>query len=238
MKKTILITGANSDLAFNTINSLAKSNFLILVSSNTKELKKKFKKKNSLIIQTKNYDYEKIINILIKKKIDINVIIHLNGMQIFNSINNIKKETFEKIFNANCYTFLETLKITKYPALSKNLFSIVTISSVASSKGNKGISLYSSSKSALDNMVKSAALELSKKKIRVNSIVLGHINKGMGNKVSKFLNSNQIEYLKEQHPLGFGNTKDLYNSINFLIDKHKSRWITGTNLIVDGGYLI
>lgn len=238
MKKTILITAANSDLAFNSIKSLSKNNFLILVSSNTKNLKENFKGKNYLIIQTKNYQYEKIIKILNKKKIYLNAIVHFNGMQVFNSVNNIKKEIFEKIFIANCYTFLEILKITKNPELIKNLYSIVTISSVASSKGNKGISLYSSSKSALDNIVKSAALELSKKKIRVNSIVLGHINKGMGNRVSKFLNSDQIEHLKEQHPLGFGDSKDLYNSINFLIDKHKSRWITGTNLIVDGGYLI
>ena len=43
------------------------------------------------------------------------------------------------------------LKITKNPELIKNLYSIVTISSVASSKGNKGISLYSSSKWVLSN---------------------------------------------------------------------------------------
>ena len=61
MKKTILITAANSDLAFNSIKSLSKNNFLILVSSNTKNLKENFKGKNYLIIQTKNYQYEKII---------------------------------------------------------------------------------------------------------------------------------------------------------------------------------
>lgn len=238
MKKNILITGANSDLAFNSIKSLSKNNFMILVSSNTKDLKKKIKGKNSLIIQTKNYEFKKIIDILKKKKIDLNAIIHFNGMQVFSSVNNINKETFEKIYNANCYTFLETLKITKNPELIKNLYSIVTVSSVASAKGNKGISLYSSSKSALDNIVKSAALELCEKKIRVNSIMLGHINKGMGKETSKFLNSEQIEYLKSKHPLGFGSPKDLYYLINFLINKHQSRWITGTNLILDGGYLI
>ncbi len=87
-------------------------------------------------------------------------------------------------------------------------------------------------------MVKSAAIELSKRKIRVNSIVLGHINKGMGKKVKNFLNSEQLKELENRHPLGFGEDKDLFNCLNFLIDKNKSKWITGTNLVLDGGYLI
>ena len=113
-----------------------------------------------------------------------------------------------------------------------------TISSVSSLHGNKGISLYAASKAALNSVVKSAALELSTRKIRVNSIVLGHINKGMGAKVNKFLNHQQIKDLENKHPLGFGEDVDLFNCIDFLIDKNKSKWITGTNLVLDGGYLI
>ncbi len=238
MKKTILISGANSELASSCIKFLLKKNNLILISSNSKILKKKINNKKCLIINTKNYEFKPIIKILIKKKINLDSVIHFNGMQAFNSTNNVERDVFEKVFQANCYSFLETLKITKFPIISKNLNSIVTISSVASLKGSKGISIYSASKSALNNIVKSAALEMSKKNIRVNSIILGHIDKGMGSKVSKFLNKEQIALLKDQHPLGFGSEKDLLNAINFLLDKNKSRWITGTNFIVDGGYLI
>lgn len=240
MKKTILITGANSELAYGCIKFFIKKNNLILISSNTKNLKKKigYNDKNCLIIKTKNYEFDPIIKVLIKNKVEIDSIIHFNGMQFFNSVNNVERDIFEKIFRANCYSFLETLKISKFPTISKKLNSIVTISSVASLKTNKGISLYSASKSALNNMVKFAALEMSKKNIRVNCIILGHINKGMGGKVSKFLNDKQISLLRAQHPLGFGSDKDLLNAIIFLLDKNKSRWITGTNFIVDGGYLI
>ena len=57
-------------------------------------------------------------------------------------------------------------------------------------------------------------------------------------KTTNFLNEHQIKFLEEKHPLGFGNAEDLFHSIDFLIDSKKSRWITGTNFILDGGYLI
>ena len=125
---------------------------------------------------------------------------HFNGIHNFNLIQNVPKNLFENFFNSNCYSFLNLLKITKNQNISKKLHSIVTISSVSSFHGNKGISLYSASKAALNNIVKSAALELSSKKIRVNSIVLGHINKGMGAKVNKFLNDQQIKDLEKKTP--------------------------------------
>ena len=39
----------------------------------------------------------------------------------------------------------------------------------------------------------------------------------------------------ESHPLGLGNFNDINNSVNFLLS-NDSRWITGHNLIIDGGY--
>ena len=141
------------------------------------------------------------------------------------------------MYEVNCFSFIDIVKLMTNSNLSSNLKSIVTISSVASMSGNKGISLYSASKSSLNNIVRSFALELSGKKIRVNSIVLGHINLGMGKKTTKILNKEQMKNLENKHPLGFGKAEDLTNSIEFLIDSKKSRWITGVNFILDGGYL-
>ena len=65
---------------------------------------------------------------------------------------------------------------------------------------------------------------------------MGHINVGMGMQVKNFLNEKQLKNLEQKHLLGFGDVKDLVQSIKFLIDKKKSRWITGTNFYLDGGY--
>ena len=238
MKYTTLISGSNSELAFDTIRQLSKKNKLVLITSDKKKLIKKIKSLKILIIQQNSEKIEDINAYLEKKKIKINSIIHFNGVHGFDNIQNISKDKFDFFFNANCYSFLSLIKLTKNLKIYNKLHSVVSVSSVSSLNGNKGISLYSSSKSALNNLIKSAALELSRKKIRVNSIVLGHIDKGMGKKATKFLNTEQLKKLENRHPLGFGEDKDLFNAIDFLIDKNKSKWITGTNLVVDGGYLI
>ena len=41
--------------------------------------------------------------------------------------------------------------------------------------------------------------------------------------------------INKKHPLGIGTYIEIINSIKFLLSEN-SRWITGTNLIVDGGY--
>ena len=78
---------------------------------------------------------------------------------------------------------------------------------------------------------------ISRKNIRVNNIILGHIEKGMGKKTQNYLNEKQLQELKNSHPLGFGKVEDLFYTLDFLLDSKKSRWITGSELVLDGGCL-
>ena len=39
-----------------------------------------------------------------------------------------------------------------------------------------------------------------------------------------------------KHALGFGSHRDVLNAVKFLVS-NESKWITGTELVVDGGYL-
>ena len=105
---------------------------------------------------------------------------HFNGLHNFKTLKSVeKKKIFNQTFEVNCLTFIKLIKLAYY---FDKINSILSISSVSSKNGNKGISLYSSSKAALNNLVKSASLELAKKNVRVNTIILGHIEKGMGKK--------------------------------------------------------
>ena len=82
------------------------------------------------------------------------------------------------------------INLIKFFSRHENLIevksSIINISSVSSLRGNKSISLYSSSKGATNNLVKSYALELSNKGVRVNSIILGHFDHGMSKETKNF----------------------------------------------------
>jgi short-subunit dehydrogenase len=187
MKKTILIAGANSELAVSIVDKLEKKFQLVLLY---RDKIKRLPKKNKKIIYIK-VDYfrnfqDALIKKLKQKKLSISSIIHFNGTHKFSTINSLSINDFKEVYDINCLTFIQLVKLAKAQYCFKELESILTISSVSSFKGNKAISLYSSSKAALNNLVKSFALELSKKKIRVNSIVLGHIEKGMGKKPNFF----------------------------------------------------
>lgn len=103
--------------------------------------------------------------------------------------------------------------------------------------GASGKSVYSASKSSLNGLVRSAALELSSRKIRVNAISPGLTLTEMGNALlDRMSNSDQDKLLKE-YPLGFGKSEYITDLILFLLSD-KSIWITGQNLIIDGGYTI
>ena len=239
MKNYILLVGATSELAGSLIKKLSIKNNLILLSRKNLGKTNFYKNKNQIYFK---YDgsqetKRKLVNFIKKKSINVSSIVHFSGLHSFSPIKDISLKEFRKMHEINCFSFIDIVKLMTSDNLSANLRSIVTISSVASMSGNKGISLYSASKSSLNNIVRSFALELSGKKIRVNSIVLGHINLGMGEKITKFLNKKQMKDLENKHPLGFGKAEDLTNSIEFLIDSKKSRWITGVNFILDGGYL-
>ena len=95
---------------------------------------------------------------------------------------------------------------------------------------------YSSSKGALISGVKSIALELALKKVRVNCISPGQIKstRMTENIFNKFSKEEKVKRI-EIYPLGLGKPEDIANACAFLLSD-ASRWITGTNLIVDGGY--
>ena len=99
--------------------------------------------------------------------------------------------------------------------------SIVNLSSVAGLQGGAGVSCYNASKGAVRLFTKGAALELAPMKIRVNSVHTG------GNAMR--------DQLSQMHPLGhFGAPSNVADAVVFLASD-KAAFITGSELVVDGG---
>ncbi len=110
--------------------------------------------------------------------------------------------------------------------------SIVTVSSVCAYYPHRGDCAYIAAKGAIESLVKVFALELSDKKIRVNSIAPGMTRTNLI--ADGFSNS---EKLYDQHTIfGYANPEDIANSIVFLLSD-MSRYTTGRTLFADGGYL-
>jgi len=128
-----------------------------------------------------------------------------------------------------------TRNALKLAHFSVNGGSIVFISSVMGVTGESGKALYSMTKGALISAVRSMAVELATRRIRVNAISPGVVDTPMSKHAVYSKDESSINRIKSLHPLGLGQSADVANASLFLISD-AARWITGTNLIVDGGY--
>ena len=95
-----------------------------------------------------------------------------------------------------------------------------------------GESMYIASKGAVSAFVKAAALEFAKKGIRVNAVCPGMVQTNMSDAYD--LNEGDNEDIKN-YPLGrYATPEDIAWGIIYLLSSASS-WVTGTNMIIDGG---
>ena len=126
--------------------------------------------------------------------------------------------------------------IVKRKKINKNA-SIVFISSISGVYiSSVGGCLYSGSKGAINGFLKGMALELSSKSIRVNSVNPGMIDTNIyGNGV---ITSEQLTEDVKRYPLGrYGKPEEVAYAVVYLLSDASS-WVTGTNLLIDGGYTL
>ena len=101
--------------------------------------------------------------------------------------------------------------------------------------GEIGKAAYSSSKGAVISGARSMAMELSRSNVRVNSISPAMVNTPILEKMFENIGEEAAEEILKKHPLGIGKPEDVANACIFLLSD-AARWITGSNLVVDGGY--
>jgi NAD(P)-dependent dehydrogenase (short-subunit alcohol dehydrogenase family) len=160
------------------------------------------------------------------------------GIDITKPLKLLSPEDFNLLFNLNVVVPSEIIKeLTHKSIFSPNGGSLVLIGSVMGSLGQKGKIAYSSAKAAVNGFVKSAALELAVKNIRVNGISPGIVETPLTEDLFSKLSIEAKQQIESMHPLGFGNSDDISSLVAFLLSDH-ARWITGTNHIIDGGYHI
>jgi NAD(P)-dependent dehydrogenase (short-subunit alcohol dehydrogenase family) len=111
--------------------------------------------------------------------------------------------------------------------------SIISTASIAGMRGGFGPLVYSAAKAGVINLTRCAAVELGKDKIRVNCICPG----GIHTPIAGALSSRGEEILAQSQPLRrAGQPEDIANMALFLASD-ESAWITGTAMVVDGGFM-
>lgn len=131
---------------------------------------------------------------------------------------------------------LTTASLLKEKKLNRES-SLIYLSSISSARPQAGASLYGGSKAAIESFVKVLAQELSAQQMRVNSIAPAMVKTPMFDKAEEMISKEDMDNHIAKYRLGVGYPDDVANSIIFLLSPG-SRWITGINLILDGGLLL
>lgn len=242
--KNILITGASSGIG--KACALACSQLdanLILCGRNERNLKHTFNELEG-IGQHSMYVFdllneEKVIEIvdLVRKDTGIlHGVVHSAGISTTLPLRMIKQEKLVSYFQVNVAAAIElTKRLTKKSFIASTGASVVFISSVMGTVGEAGKITYSATKGALIAASKSMAIELAPRGIRINCISPGVVNTPMSQEAVYSQNEEERNKIEALHPLGIGTPEDVANTCVFLLSD-ASRWITGANLFVDGGY--
>lgn len=144
-------------------------------------------------------------------------------------------ETIEALFHTNYRA-----SVLLAQAMAKQMLGhdkkgcILFITSINAISALPSQAIYSSTKAALESVMKSFAAELAPHGIRVNSVAPGAIHTDM----NAHLTPEKIAGLHQKIPLGrIGEPDEIGDAAAFLCSD-AARYVTGTTLVADGGYLL
>lgn len=148
-------------------------------------------------------------------------------------------EKYQRTVNINqTAPLLLVAELAKANKLRDNA-SIVLLSSITGTAiGMKGTAAYAATKAALAAYAKVMALELAHKNIRVNSVAPGMVQTPLVER-SHQLSAEAIQLDKARYPLGkrYARPEEVSSVVRFLLSDDSS-FITGQNLVVDGGFTV
>lgn len=245
--KTILITGASSGIGAHAAQHLAKKGAKVaLVGRNEERLNlvsEQIKNASSpvplVIVADVTTDAERIITETINHFGQLDILINNAGIIARNSIENIDINEYDRLMNTNVRSVIQITKLA-VPYLEKTKGNILNVSSAAGLRVKPNSLAYCISKAAINQLTKSAALDLAPKGIRVNAINPVAIRTPLfetGFGLTPDQAKTFFDKFSTIYPVGrVGEVTDTTAAIEFLTSDTAS-FITGALFPVDGGAL-
>jgi NAD(P)-dependent dehydrogenase (short-subunit alcohol dehydrogenase family) len=242
--KRILITGASSGIGRQcAISCSRKGAKLVLLGRDQSRLNETLallsRRTQHLIYSVDLLEYDRVsvfIDEIVSKIGRFDGVINCAGISTTLPLNSLSSDKMEYFLRTNVIGPINlTRQLVKSDHFSESGGSVIFISSVMSVVGDKGKALYSSTKGALVSTVRSLAVELATRQIRVNAVSPGVVESPMSKNAVYSNNVESLNRIRSLHPLGLGLPEDVANACIFLLSD-AGRWVTGINLIIDGGY--
>ena len=159
--------------------------------------------------------------------------VHAAGIAGITPIKSYDKAEARKIMDVNFWSGMDFIQEIIKKKISNETASFVLFSSAYAISSAKGMFAYSGAKAAIISAMRSISKEISKRGQRINAILPGWVESGMTEELGTVSNKSEII---ANELLGVGAPKDVSGMVLFLLS-NRARWITGTSIAVDGGFL-
>lgn len=241
--KSILVTGASSGIGRGIAIECSKMGARLVLNGRNQE------RLNQTLSQLEGGEHVVIaadlsnqdgIDKLVNECPSINGYVHSAGIPKICSVKHIDRSLIEEIVNVNEISpILLTSALLKKKKLQKKS-SIVYIASISGvCVSNVGEAPYSTTKGGLSGFTKGAAFELAAQGTRVNTICPGLVPTEILTLSNEMFSEEQLkETTQGKYPLKrYGKVEDIAHGAIYLLSD-ASTWVTGINLIIDGGYTL
>ena len=243
--KVIIVTGASSGIGAQCAIDCSKMGAkVVLVARNEERLKQTLEQceepSRHMILPfdlSSSDGLKDAIKDVVSKVGKINGVVNCAGMSSVTPLKLVTDELLDQFFRTNVYSAINLSKeVTRVGNYDKEGgCSIIFFASIMGLCGDKCKTMYSATKGALIAAARSMACELAKNKIRVNVVSPGAIETPINAKLPHMTDPELRKELEDKHLLGLGECSDISNACIYLLSD-AAKWVTGQNLIVDGGY--
>jgi NAD(P)-dependent dehydrogenase (short-subunit alcohol dehydrogenase family) len=238
--KTILVTGASSGIGRQTALECAAMGASLIITGRNQE------RVNKLLNELPGSGHvshlcdllnSSAISSFVKDIHTVDGVVHCAGLVKPFPVSFLTREKLDETIHSNFYTVVElTTALFKAQKINRGA-SFIFLSSISGQHPHKGGSMYAASKAAVEAFCKTVALEYAHKGIRANCISPAMVKTQMFDDAVSGMSTQSMEEHVAKYPLGVGLPEDVARAAVFLLSP-AARWITGTNMVMDGGLLL
>lgn len=181
---------------------------------------------------TKEEDWKAGVQQVLKEQGRIDILVNNAGVIAYTPIHEIELEEWNRLIAVDQTGVLLGMKHVIPQMMKQENGSIINISSIWGSVGAANVVAYNAAKGAVVLMTKNAAITYAKNGIRVNSVHPGFINTPLTESQDSVLNDVVIAAT----PIGRGGEPDEVASGVVFLASDQASYITGSELVIDGGY--